>query len=95
MFEYTTKRLIDGYKIAGVQLGGGLFIAVPQKLIKRQRTVKVSCGSQSMTVNRDSVLVHEETFKDKFGRGEYTLNYYEWKPEVQAVPERSVNLCLF
>jgi hypothetical protein len=74
---YTAKSLVDGYKM-GIEYSGKAFIAVPlNKAIPGKR---LAYKNKMMTIKGDPVCTR--SFPDKFGRGTYSLCYYEWKPET-------------
>ena len=74
MGTYKAKGLVEGYKIG---FPGAMFVAVPAYKA-RPNTVVVH---EDKTMNlRGKEPVMKKTFKDKYGRGDYTLWYYEWRP---------------
>jgi hypothetical protein len=78
MIKYKPTSLVLGYKI-GLKVSEK-YIAVPsQKLKKDEETVVIYQGSH-MTLKPNSQPVKSISFDDKFGRGSYTLKYFEWKP---------------
>jgi hypothetical protein len=74
--EYKAKSLIEGFKVDNKFVGKKL-VAVP--LNKSNIGNLIFVGNQLMRI-RTEPLKHL-TFEDKFGRGTYTLCYFEWKPE--------------
>jgi len=78
MIQYNIKKLIKGYKIKP-SLKGLTLVAVPSKF--SNKTIKITHKEERMVITKDSPLLHNESFMDKFGRNkQYTLYYYEWKP---------------
>ena len=76
MQGYKAKTLIDGFKVDN-NLSGKKLIAVP--LNKAIFGNLVFYGNQLMRIKTESLT--QITFPDKYGRGAYTLCYYEWVPE--------------
>lgn len=82
--KYKPKVLIDGYKLHK-DYAGKMYVAVPsQKLFPE---VDVIFGNQIMSLHPSSDTAMEIDFPDKFGRGSYTLNYYEWKPKELIIAQ--------
>ena len=78
MKHYKIKKLVNGYRVSPL-LKTRTLVALPY--INTSESIKVECGNESMIVNRETPLLHQESFKDKFGRSRnYTLYYYEWCP---------------
>lgn len=73
--NYKAKAVIDGFKV-GTAYAGKTLVAVPMK--KSIPGGVLSCGNSIMKLP-DAPLT-SRNFTDKFGRGAYTLYYYEWKP---------------
>lgn len=76
MKTYKAKTLIDGYKL-GLQYAGKTFVAVPM-----DRAVAgnlITHKNQLMKIKSDPALT--KMFPDKFGRGTYSLCYYEWQKD--------------
>jgi hypothetical protein len=72
---YKAKTLIDGFKL-GMQYAGRKFVGVPM-----QNAIPGSLvfhGNKLMKIQGDPVTLM--TQDDKFGRGTFTLCYYEWEP---------------
>lgn len=74
---YTPKALIDGYKL-GKKYLGKTFIAVPDKVLVKNKIITFKNKIMDIS-NADPIGTRK--FPDKFGRGSYTLYYYEWKPQ--------------
>ena len=78
MKHYKIKKLINGYRISPL-LKSRTLVGLPFKY--SCMPIQVTCKDKSMVINRDTPLLHQEQFKDKFGRDRlYTLFYYEWCP---------------
>lgn len=79
MKRYNLNKLIPGYKIRP-SLKGKTLVALPFQ-VKEPTTV--IHNNENYHLQKDSPLLHQETFKDKFGRNKtYTLYYYEYTKEV-------------
>lgn len=73
MKVYTIKKLIDGYKIK------------PEFVGKILVCCKATKGYKYIQYNNQIMALPEKplctiSFLDKFSRGSYFLDYYEWKP---------------
>ena len=78
MKHYKIKKLVNGYRVSPL-LKTRILVALPY--INTSESISVVCGNETMIVNRETPLLHQESFKDKFGRNRnYTLYYYEWCP---------------
>ena len=78
MKYYTLKKLINSYRVSPL-LKTRTLAALPFKY--EYMPIHVTCNSESMTINRETPLLNQKEFKDKFGRNKnYTLYYYEWCP---------------
>lgn len=77
MKHYQIRKLIRGYKISPT-LRLSTLIGIPYN--GQQMSVKVEYKGKSMVVDNNTPLMHQERFKDQFGRGDYILYYYEWLP---------------
>lgn len=75
---YKAKTLVPGYKVAN-NLKDKDLVAVP--LTKLSKELYVSFDSHTMPIPVGKEPLTTLTFEDKFGRGSYTLAYYEWKPQ--------------
>lgn len=75
---YRAKTLINGFKL-GKEFGGKVFVAVPQQKLSGGPCT-IICGEERMTILNGEEPATKSSFPDKFGRGTYTLCYYEWKP---------------
>ena len=88
MKAYEAKTLIDGYKL-GAMFGGHRFVAVPERVIeankKNGNATMVLHGGTYMMVNRNTTLMAQNIFEDKYGRGEYVMFYYLWQPVQKAI----------
>jgi hypothetical protein len=78
---YKPKFLIDGSKIAKE----GKFIAIPDKGFKDFK-ILVVFDKKQMAVDNWHKAETFRRFHDRFGGEDYTLGYFEWKPEeIQKV----------
>lgn len=78
MKHYKIKKLVNGYRVSPL-LKTRTLVALPY--INTHESISVVCGNETMIVNRETPLLHQESFKDKYGRNRnYTLYYYEWNP---------------
>jgi len=81
MRNYRPKALINGYKL---NLDPDTkYIAVPKK--HRKEEIMVYYQDDEMLITRSKKPEKELQFEDKFNRGKYTLQYFEWKPDVGQV----------
>ena len=79
MKSYLLKKLIAGYKVNPKYKQNSL-VALPYKYTNEKILVKYS--DKKMIIDKDTPLLGEQTFPDKFGRDKtYTLYYYEWDTE--------------
>lgn len=77
-FVYRPKSLVSGYKIG---LSSTVkVVAVPNKMITKNN-LNVVYNGETMIVNNQTPVLKSISFDDKFGRGKYTLNYYDWTVE--------------
>ena len=77
MKSYLLKKLIAGYKVNHKYKGDSL-VALPYKFTNEKILVKYS--DKKMIIDKDTPLLGEQTFPDKFGRDKtYTLYYYQWQ----------------
>ena len=78
MKHYKIKKLVNGYRVSPL-LKTRTLVALPY--INTHESISVVCGNETMIVNRETPLLHQQSFKDKYGRNRnYTLYYYEWNP---------------
>ena len=76
MKHYKIKKLVNGYRVSPL-LKTRILVALPY--INTSESISVVCGNETMIVNRETPLLHQESFKDKFGRNRnYTIYYYQW-----------------
>jgi len=77
MKSYLLKKLIAGYKVNPRHSGLDL-VALPYKYTNEKILVRHS--DKKMIIDKDTPLLGEKIFPDKFGRDKtYTLYYYEWQ----------------
>lgn len=74
---YKPKMLVSGYKL-NLQKAAQ-YVAVPDKLVSKS-DVQVVYNGTTMIIDSSCEKIKSMTFDDKYGRGRYTLDYYEWKP---------------
>jgi hypothetical protein len=90
MKSYVLKKLIAGYKINPIYSGLDL-VALPysNKHANSEQTsekILVKYSNKKMTIDKDTPLLGEQTFPDKFGRDKtYTLYYYQWQPSKNQI----------
>lgn len=85
MIIYKAKTLIDGFRI-GPEYQGKKVIAVPkEKVIYSDLQVFYKPTGEYMQLERNQYPLTVINFPDKFGRGTYSLYYYEWMPTQQAL----------
>ena len=83
MKSYLLKKLIAGYKVNPKYSGIDL-VALPYKYTNEKILVKHS--DKKMIIDKDTPLLREQTFPDKFGRDKtYTLYYYQWQPNKNQI----------
>ena len=83
MKSYLLKKLIAGYKVNPKYSGIDL-VALPYKYTNEKILVKHS--DKKMIIDKDTPLLREQTFPDKFGRDKtYTLYYYQWQPNINQI----------
>ena len=83
MKSYLLKKLIAGYKVNPKYSGIDL-VALPYKYTNEKILVKHS--DKKMVIDKDTPLLREQTFPDKFGRDKtYTLYYYQWQPNKNQI----------
>ena len=83
MKSYLLKKLIAGYKVNPKYKGDNL-VALPFKYTNEKILVKHS--NKKMIIDKDTPLLGEQTFPDKFGRDKtYTLYYYQWQPSKNQI----------
>ena len=86
MNHYKLQKLIPGYKIKP-SLRGKTLVALPFKV--KEPTV-ITYKEESIHLNKESVLLYEQMFDDKFGRNKtYTLYYYEY---ITGKPTNQISL---
>ena len=83
MKSYLLKKLIAGYKVNPRHSGLDL-VALPYKYTNKKILVKHS--DKKMIIDKDTPLLGEQTFPDKFGRDKtYTLYNYQWQPSKNQI----------
>ena len=73
---YKVKTIIDGFKL-GKKYLGRTFVAIPAAKVVPGLVVEYKGLMMRLHTTHPE---HSITFKDKFGRGSYTLWYYFWEP---------------
>lgn len=81
MKTYKTKSLVKGFRL-NEELTDD-YVAVPKQRLGED--VEVIYRDQAMVITPKDEPATEIVFSDKFGRGEYTLCYFLWKPSVQQL----------
>lgn len=75
---YKVRTLFSGNRIAGLD-PAKLYVAVPDRGYKGE-VIEVTLNKEKMRIeNWESALAYR-IMEDKYGRGHYTLGYFEWKP---------------
>jgi len=78
---YKAKTLVPGFKV-DTKLSGKDLIAVPlNKLITNDLYVTFQSRTMKIPITKDPLKTMD--FPDKFGRGVYTLAYFEWQPGLE------------
>lgn len=75
-FKRPRKGLIDGYKIG---YPGKKFVCCKDTWLKEDVLIGVK-GEHMIIRKGEKPVTKHGSFKDKFGREDYFLVYYEWKP---------------
>lgn len=83
---YAPKILINGYKL-GVTYGGKTLVAIPENKVKEG--CMVFFGGKVLDIQPGAKPLEARTFKDKFGRGDYTLCYFDWNPEPSSEAKKA------
>ena len=88
MNYYSIKKLIAGYRVCP-ELKSKTLIAVPQKKVYSNYGLiptRIVFRDKKMDITSTTPLLQREQFRDRFNRGtNYTLFYYEWKPNKQQL----------
>ena len=83
MKTYLLKKLIAGYKVNPRHSGLDL-VALPYRFTNEK--ILVEHSNKKMIIDRDTPLLGQKTFEDKFGRNKtYTLYYYYWQPSKNQI----------
>jgi|TARA_R100000479_G_C6216152_1_gene139941 hypothetical protein len=83
MKSYLLKKLIAGYKLSPNHKDKKL-VALPYKY--NGTKILVEHSDKKMIIDKDTPLLGEQTFADKFGRDKtYTLYYYQWQPSKNQI----------
>ena len=77
MKNYQAKTLIDGYKL-GKQFGGRVMVGVPLHSLSTYEETVVRYGNKNLVIKARQKPLATQSFPDKFGRGFYTLAYFDW-----------------
>jgi hypothetical protein len=80
MKTYCIKKLIPGAKVCNTYSGKKL-VAVPIKSISLTEPTYVANGMETMIIRPGQSPLVTLEFPNKFGPGNYSLGYFEWKPE--------------
>ena len=89
MKSYLLKKLIAGYKV-NPRYSGLDLVALPWKYMavamSGNEKVLIKHSDKKMIIDKDTPLLGEQTFPDKFGRDKtYTLYYYQWQPSKNQI----------
>lgn len=76
MKTYKLQALVSGFKIG--QKSSDYYVAIPHK--DRKEIVNVTFEGSHMAIYPSDQRVTTRTFRDKFGRGDYQLDYFKWTP---------------
>ena len=80
---YKIKKLINGFRVSPL-LKSRTLVAVPQNKVNTRygfMPIQVVYKDEEMSITNTTPMLHQERFKDKYGRDNYyTLYYYEWLP---------------
>ena len=80
MKHYTIRKLIKGYRLKST-LKGLTLVGVPVHC--RKHDIMINHKGITMLINKNSRLLHQEIFKDKYKPNrQYVLYYYEWLPNT-------------
>lgn len=83
MKTYKVKTVIPGYKL-GLDVTK-TYIAVPSTVFAKVNTVYILYKDNQMLLTKSCKCLLTNTFKDQYGRDDYTLNYYEYIPELKQL----------
>lgn len=84
--EFKARTLFDGGIIGKL----GKFVAVPEKGFKGNR-IRVIFNGESMMIENWLRAIAYRRFPDKWGRGMYTLGYFQWKPNYDPVVQEFIS----
>jgi len=83
MKHYLLKKLINGYRL-GPEYKGLSLIATPFKY--ENENIEVKYSKEKMIIDKDTPLLKQQIFLDKFSRDKtYTLYYYQWQPHLNQI----------
>ena len=86
IYVYKVKRLINWYELQGFMpvKEGAKYVAIPSKIfLKKKAVVVMSPDGGKMLIERGQKPLAYQNFEDKWGRGTYTLLYFEWLPNLK------------
>lgn len=70
---YVAKTIVPGHKL-GKEFFSSKFVAVPDKL-----GIPVMVEHDGVVKEFSNKPTLKRTFEDKFGRGNYSMNYFKWE----------------
>lgn len=91
---YTTKKPISGYKVLGKVGAGKELVGIPTKYLS-DPLLQVSILETNAVFKPQGDPLKIEAFKDKFGRGEYRLAYFELPKKEATAGQAQVNFSEF
>jgi acyl CoA:acetate/3-ketoacid CoA transferase alpha subunit len=77
MKHYKARTLFIGSVIGKT----GMYVAIPEKGFKGSK-IEVEFKGQKMIIENWLKADAYRRFPDKWGRGTYTLGYFEWNPKL-------------
>lgn len=81
MKTYRARSLVSGHEI-GLKTSQK-FIAIPDHYDKE--IIKAMHGGREQLIENWDINGGTKSFNDKFGRGVYTLYYFEWDPKQETL----------
>jgi hypothetical protein len=78
-------------RVNTIWVNGFQRVGIPEKYVvealktKEELILKGKIGEMSLPnkVIKDRIKGYSEWFKDKFGRGQYRLAYFDWQPKTE------------
>ena len=83
-------------RVNTIWVNGFQRVGIPEKYvveaikIKEGLTLRGKIGEMSLPAKiiKESIKGYSEWFEDKFGRGQYRLAYFDWKPKTEEEAAR-------